>query len=117
METSGLPKTPETVQRLVYYLKSALKKGARLKATDVVELVREDYTKSVKSMFGQADPETLVKMFGDDFVKKVSKYEAKKLKDTGKTPPKQPPATNTARKSKKLSKDEWRALVRKRAGL
>ena len=115
METSGLPKTPETVSRLVYYLKKGLAKNVRLKATDVVDLVRDDYMKSAKAMFGSADAETLVKMFGQDFIKKVQKHEAKKLKDTGKTPKIQPPSDGRVRGKKPLTKDEWKARIAKRA--
>lgn len=119
IDTSGLPKTAETVARIAYYLKEALKDrigpdgkkvpGVRLKPSDVVDLVKEDYAKVFERLGLEAEPETLVKMFGEGFAEKFRKYFlAKTGKTTGQTPEKQPVLENQPQQKKKLSKDEWR---------
>jgi hypothetical protein len=115
LETSGLPKTSETVKSIAGYLKQALKHGAKLHAKDVVDLVRQDYQKKFKSLFGEADAESLVAMFGEEFAEKIRKHELKKLKATGKVPEKQAEGGSTPKADKRLSKEEWKEMIRKRA--
>ncbi len=120
MEKSSLPKTTETVRRIAHYLREALKPrggkpGVKLKAIDVVDLVREDYERVMKNMIGHADPEELVKMFGDGFTEKMRKHMLKPLRKAGQTPPVQPPAGNKRKVTKKMTKEEWRAMINRRA--
>jgi hypothetical protein len=126
IDGSGLPKSSETVARIAYYLKEALKErpgpdgkprpGVRLKASDVVDLVRDDYERMMKRLVGQADAETLVKLFGDDVAEKFRKHLLKPIKTTGETPAKQSPSGERKGQRKKLTSDEWRKRLDERVG-
>lgn len=93
LETSGLPKTSDTVKRMAYYLHQGLVHRMDLKPEDVVDLVREDYLITIKDLLGSAEAEKLVELLGADVVKKVRKVEVEKIKnnpmDKVRTPEKQ----------------------------
>jgi hypothetical protein len=126
IESSGLPKSTETVARIAYYLKEALKPreqedgtkvpGVRLRAVDVVDLVREDYQRMMQRLVGQADAETLIKLFGDEFSEKIRKHLLKPIKTTGETPAKQATGERASGQPKKLTKDEWKRRIEERVG-
>lgn len=80
LETSGLPKTSDTVKRMAYYLHQGLLHKMDLKPEDVVDLVKEDYLTTIKELFGAADAEKLTELLGDDVIKKVRKADIEKMK-------------------------------------
>jgi hypothetical protein len=122
LQTSGLPKTRGTVKRIAYYMQKGLERGVELKAGDVIDLVRTDYIQEHNELYGSTDGDTLIKMFGDQTLKKLMEANLKKMKGGGNLTP--PP---TSKKSdpeilsvptKKMDKDEWRAELDKHvAGL
>lgn len=112
LETSGLPKTEYTVERMIYYMHKALKNGYELDAKDVTELVKRDYIEDSKALYSGLDAEALEKIMGADIAKKLRKHDIDKLKQ---------PKNNLngpidvkrgdreeAPKSNKLKKDDWR---------
>ena len=117
IEGSGLPKSTETASRIAYYLREALRPrtvngqkvdGVRLKAEDVMDLVRDDYQRMMKRLVGQADMDTLVGLFGDEFTEKARKHLLKPVKQTGTTPEKQADTRGEPKRKKKIDKDEWK---------
>jgi hypothetical protein len=115
LQASKLPKTSETIKSMAQYMKQALKYGARLKAADVVDLVRQDYQRKFKALFSEADAESLVEMFGQDLSEKFRKHSLKTLKTTGKMPEKQAEGGPDRKVKKTINEDEWREMIDRRA--
>ena len=118
LETSGLPKTEFTVQRMIYYMHNALSKGYELEAKDVTDLVKRDYIEDTKALYSGLDADALINIIGPEVAKKLRKYDLDKIKtpknnitDTTNVKPKEGSGRTT--KPKKLTKDQWRANLAK----
>ena len=83
LKTSGLPQSPRTVQRIAHYMFEGLKRGVELKATDVIDIVRQDYMDDIKALFGGLDEDALLGIVGDDVAGKIRNAELKRLKRPG----------------------------------
>lgn len=106
LEMGGLPKSPYTVKQMAYYMRQALDKGHRLRAVDVVDLVKEDFQKMFGDLYGTADGDKLIALFGDDVAEKINKARLKKLQAT---PGKMEIGEETGEKKKPaLSWEDWR---------
>ncbi len=109
--TSGLPKSEHTVKRMAFYMHQGLQRGINVSASDVVDMVRQDYINEQKSLFGGLDADALIKILGDETANKIRKWDVSRVKGT-KSQPKTPDEQGTAKvretESKKISKDEWR---------
>lgn len=116
LATSGLPKTRATVKRIAYYLSEGLKRGVELKAADVIDLVRADYTNEIKELYGSLDGDTLAQFLGDENIKKIREAELKKLNPATGRPEVKPAAPVSNEPPKKMTKEEWRAEMDKRFG-
>jgi hypothetical protein len=122
LQDSGLPKTTFTVRRMAYYLDQGRKlvqeyaaKGVKvdpINAKSVIQFVRKDYESALREMYGSADADTLIKLLGDENVKKIRGRDVELLRG-GSTPPAAPKSSNSAPterptkpgNSKKSSKD------------
>jgi len=127
LSQSNLPKTPYTVKRVAGLLKTALSKGYELPIETAVDMVRGEFTNDVSSMAGTADVNQLIKLLGPDIIKRLRKHDLDsiKAKRTPATPadiaettlspskPRQPRETTT----QGMNMDEWKAHIRKKAGL
>lgn len=114
LETSGLPRTEHTVKRMAYYMYQALLKGYDLSASDVADLVKQDYINEHKSLFGGIDGEMLLKLLGDDVANKIRKHDVSKIKNIEKqlSRPNQSNQEGVSKApSKKMTKDEWKAKL------
>lgn len=119
LESSGLPKTEHTVKRMIHYMANALEKGYELTANDVVGLVRNDYIEDTKSLYSGLDGDALIKILGDGVAKKLRKHELNQFKKQGKQPPVQNQSSSprsTGKEPQKLSKDDWRKEIERKAG-
>ena len=110
LETSGLPKTEFTVQRMVYYMYKALEAGYNVTANDVTDLVRRDYINDTKALYSGLDEEALFKILGDDVANKIRKADLRKFKsNTGPVKVNSPGAgLSKSIKPEKITKDMWR---------
>lgn len=109
LETATLPKTPATVKRMAYYMSQALQKGLDLKASDVVELVKQDYIQEQKELFGGLDGDMLLKLLGEDTASKIRKSDLARLKKSQPAVSKPSVSSPSPKKEEqKLSKEEWR---------
>jgi hypothetical protein len=116
LDGSGLPRSATTVKKMAYYMHQAAKKGFKLGAADVVDLVREDYTREIKDLYGSADAESLLALLGDDNVNKINEYQlAKAKKGFPKTVPRenQGAGKETRVKKKELSKEVWKEKLQR----
>lgn len=108
LDASDLPKQPQVIKRIAYYIGQGLQKGVRLEPQDVIPFVKkemvEDYkalTKDEKALAALMDEETV------QAVKKRSLESAKKPKLS--TPKKQgKPTTKAYKPKKKMGLREFR---------
>lgn len=108
LQTSGLPKTAQTVARMAYYMSEGLKRGVEFKAADVVDLVRNDYVQMMNTFFSASDGDALIKLLGDMNVKKINETLIKKMNPP--QPAQMGPVTPfvPVPPKEKMSRDEWR---------
>lgn len=123
LQEGGLPRTPRTVERIAHYLIEARKMGAKIGPKDVVPLVREDYEKEIRELFGPMNGDVLAGLLGDDTLKKLRDHELAKVKGTVWKPlaspkegePTDPPTPGG--KKKPMTLDEWREDLDRRVPL
>lgn len=124
LSQSNLPKTPYTVKRVATLLKTALSKGYELPIETAVDMVRGDFANDLRSM-SSGDPAQIIKLLGDDIVKMLRKHDLEQIKAKRK-PAATPaeiaeqnlqPRQRTEKTTEKMSMDEWKEYIRKRAGV
>ena len=122
LEQAGLPKSESTVGRMARYMYMGLQRGVELKASDVVDMVKQDYVNDIKSLFGSLPPEQMIGMLGEDLAEKIRKHDLAKLK--GGINGQQSGPTNSQpeikpkskfQKKKSMTMDEFKQLVKQRA--
>lgn len=121
LEKSGLPKSDATIARAAYYMNQILSSAdysdevkANVTFDDIMDLVRKDYEAEIRSLFGNSSIEQLVKIVGDEPVKKIRQWDIERVKrrETPKTPENQPaPKTKGKEPNKKLSAEEFRKYL------
>jgi predicted DNA-binding protein (UPF0251 family) len=117
LDSGGLPKTEYTVERMIYYMAKGLENNIELSAMDVRDLVRRDYIRDIKALSSGLDSEALLSILGDDVAKKIKTADVQRVKGF-QNKLKQPVELSNEdrpKKSNKLSKDDWRELIMKRA--
>lgn len=129
LNKSNLPKTPQTVKRVAEILHGALSKGYELDVQMAVDMVRDEYTNGLQSLFGQLDGDNLINMLGGDLAKKIRQHDLAKIKAKLNSQTQQPAEMVEATKqqeqtprqnrndNKFLTQAEWTALMRKKAGI
>jgi hypothetical protein len=119
LESSKLPKTPDVVRRIAYYMMKAHQKNIVVQPKHVIPLVEQDVRLLNKSILDSLDDDGLIDYIGQDKIKKLRQAELKKIKkpmqfeeSTGK------PGESRAKSDKKgLTRDEFRELVKRNAGI
>jgi len=118
LKIGNLPKTQHTVRRMAYYMQQAVKQGYDVKAKDVVDLVRNDYISEQKFLFSEMNEDVLADILGEENVKKIRRYEAKRLKNSNfPSTPKNQPQVEVYKKASnakgKLTVDQWKQKLKK----
>jgi hypothetical protein len=106
LEGTELPKTPETVSRMARYVKQGIDSGIEISATDAAALVAEDYYGERKKTYSKMDEGQLLRALGSDVVKKLKKYDMKKIispESGNRATRQQPRAKRKAPKARSLS--------------
>lgn len=122
LNTSGLPKTRQTVARMAHYMQLAIANGhADVTAADVVENVRADYLNEITALFGEANDEVLMQLIGEQIGERISKAQMNKIKAAQKKVADKPAdkvvAGNASNQKRKyMTRDEWRAELAERTG-
>lgn len=81
LKSTNLPPTKEMVSKMATYISRAAKMKFQMTALEAAKLVREDVETAQRNLFGNVDAETLIKLLGDEGLKKVRTYDTSKLKD------------------------------------
>jgi hypothetical protein len=129
LSKSQLPKTEYSVKRVAELLYTAGQKGYDLDVNTAVDMVKERYMSDIQALFGSLEGDGLLGLLGGDLAKKIRKHDIEKLKSKLNPMAQQPaaqieqalgqkPAESRSKPSQeKLSPDEWREMIRKKAGL
>lgn len=116
LEGSKLPKSPDVVRRIAYYMLKGEQKGINVNPKQIVPLVEEDIRNLQTSMLDSLDPAALMEFLGEERMKKIRKADIERVK----TPPnfvgtrsnsKSVPAPKT---DNRQTKEEWRAMIKER---
>lgn len=110
-----LPKNPKTVARIADYMTQLLEADYEdVSPLDVAHRVRKDLEDEHKALYNNYDVEELIKLLGDDKIKKIRQYEVDKVKakaspsptktEAVKTPPKE---GEEEKPSKKMTMTEF----------
>jgi len=119
LETSKLPKTPDVIRRISYYLAKAQQRNIPVQAKHVIPLVEEDLRTLNKSFLDALDEEQLQEYLGHEKMKKLRQAELKKIKKPMQFADSSSSDGTSARKIEKkgLSREEFREMVKRNAGL
>lgn len=85
LDTSGLPRKPETVKRIANKMALALKIGENITASEATQLVKEDLIEESKSIYSASPAETLASLLGEENLKKIREWDISRLK-SGQSP-------------------------------
>lgn len=113
--SSGLPKNPRTVRRFAELALKSLENGGYKMPWNVISnIVRDEYSESLRELTGAFDEDKLFEFFGQDVVKKVQAADMKrripgaKVQDEKQTPKPQANQKDT----KSMSPDEFREYIK-----
>lgn len=119
LDTSGLPRTEQTVARIAQYMQVALENGLEnVTAADVVPYVKRDYEQAIKALLGTADETSLLNLLGDELTSKAVKAHLNKSKKAPAATPASP-VVGEKKGSKAVSKKslkEWRKEMDEKFG-
>jgi len=80
LTTSGLPKTPQTVQRMAQLMQASLVKGIDADPSELVEIIKDEYKSDISTMLGGVSNDDLLGFLGDDVASKLRKVDLSRLK-------------------------------------
>jgi len=115
LKTTNLPPTKAMVAEMAKYIHKAAKIGFQMTAAEAAKLVREDVETHYRHLYGASDPETLVKLVGEEGLKKIREYDTKRLKDPNsvlQTPEIQGERKQNRDGKQRMTPEEWRKFNR-----
>lgn len=116
LKTTGLPPTKPMVAEMAKYIYRASKIGFQMTAVEAAKLVREDVETNFRTLYGESDPETLVKLLGEQGLQKIRGYDTSRLKDPNavlKTPTEQGEVNRKRDPGRRMTTQEWRDYNRR----
>jgi len=111
MKQMKLPPTPKAVARMAELMKQNLEMGLDLPATSIAQLVKDEFTVSVKSLMDGLDDDSLAALLGEQVEEKLRKRSMSRLKNPMGSNRAQPQPKSEGKKpesTKRLSKEEFR---------
>ena len=116
LNESGLPRTKFTIKRMAELQLINIKNKYELNAGQLAKIVREDYISEQKALFGAAEGDQLLELFGPELIKKLSKAQIAQLKAKGLTNSTgSKPKRQDAGDEQPLDWDTWKKRNRGRA--
>jgi len=79
LEKTSIPKTIQSVKRMVMYMLDAIEHKVDLTPMQAAQQVRNDYMGDTKTMYSQLDGETLLQILGEDVATKIRKTDLARL--------------------------------------
>lgn len=115
LSKSKLPQTKETVGEMAKYIGMAAKQKIKITADEAARLVQQDMEARTAAIFKGSDPETIIKLLGEETVNKIRQGDVAKLRDPNAgLRDTQPAGEKRERRdpSKRLTPHEWRRFNR-----
>jgi hypothetical protein len=118
LKTTDLPATKDMVAEMAKYIARAAKIKMPMTALEAVKLVQQDVEARNKHLFSNLSPEAIVKLVGEDGLKKLREYDVSKLKDPSQhlktpAPNEQGELNRKKEQGKRMTPTEWRIFNRK----
>jgi len=117
LQGSGLPPTKPMVAEMAKYISRSAKIGFKMSPDEAAQLVKEDVQKAQMSLVGNADGETLLRLFGDDVAAKILQARGSKVKkSTFSTPDSQSQGERRElnQPNKRMNAKEWAEFKRRK---
>lgn len=117
LKTTDLPPTKPMIAEMAKYISRSAKIGFKMTPQEAAQLVKEDVQRAQMNLIGNADGETLLKLFGDDVAKKILQARGNKVKQQGFNTPQDQGERREIQSSggdKRMSHKEWREFNRKK---
>ena len=111
IKTTAVPPTKETVAKMAAYISRSVKIGVELTPLEAAKMVEDDFRQLYTRVASQADGETLLKMFGDDFAQKILTARGARVKSPN-LPTPQEQGQRRDRKTTNIGDKERRRLIR-----
>jgi hypothetical protein len=80
LNTGALPKTNFTMRRLAYWIERNNANNFNAPTAVLVAQVKKDFDSTLREMAQASDGDVLVKLMGDEIIKKIRKYDLDQLK-------------------------------------
>lgn len=120
LESSNLPKTPDMVRRIGYYMMRAAQQNMNVPIKRIISLVKSDIDKMNQEIFDNLSDDQLINFIGEDRAKRIRQIELQKIK---KPQPFQQSLQNESKVPKKtkleekkyLTRDEFKQLIKNRS--
>ncbi len=114
LQESQLPPTKPMIAEMAKKISQAAKIGYKLSPKEAATLVKEDVQKAQLNLVGNADGETLLRLFGDEVAKKILQARGAKVKQQGFGSPSDQPERRElqTQKSGRMSPEEWSKFKR-----
>lgn len=118
LESSNLPRTPQTISRMAYYMQVGLQRGVNLTPADVLPLVKNDYEAALKAFVGDLDGDDLENFLGESVAEKIRKHTLAKVQSGAKglSDKKVLSTSEPTEKRTFLSEKDWSAEMDRRLG-
>lgn len=114
LQESQLPPTKPMIAEMAKKISQAAKIGYKLSPKEAATLVKEDVQKAQLNLVGNADGETLLRLFGDEVAKKILQARGAKVKQQGFNTPQDQAERRELQtaKSGRMSPEEWAKFKR-----
>lgn len=120
LESSNLPKTPDMVRRIGYYMMRAAQQNMNVPIKRIISLVKSDIDKMNQEIFDNLSDDQLINFIGEDRAKRIRQIELQKIK---RPQPFQQSLQNESKVPKKtkleekkyLTRDEFKQLIKNRS--
>lgn len=107
IDTYKLPKSERTISRIAEKLYVALENGYDIDPLDIAPLVKQEIDEELKGFYGHLDVDDMIRILGDDGLKKIRNYEVQRVKAKApENPLKTQPVATAEKKEEKSSKKQ-----------
>ena len=79
LSSAKVPKTPGSVKGMAKLMQKNIELGLDMTPQELVAEYESEVTSSLKELISQADPETLLKLFGEEISNKIRRYDLEKF--------------------------------------
>lgn len=101
IDANRLPKNPKTVARFAEYMLQGVENGVDYDPKDLAPRIRRDLEEEHRHMYRDSGVEEILKILGEDTLKKIRQYELAKVKSNNANPTKTQQVANPVKEDNK----------------